>query len=270
MMRSLTTMTLALSLLFNVFFLSGYLKARNALTRPSALSAENVNLRITENLNLDEHQATAYAQLHDSFRQDIALFDESIRAVRGNMTEQLRRDHPDFDLLQQLVKQEAGLQQERRLAGSHRFNHFVELLSPEQCRQLVDVMDRQRRGGSLIHDSRESIIARFDTNKDGHLDELERQQAETAIKQDRLDRKSERENLRARFDQDGDGILDQEERKSMGEFLRQKYGRHGDGLHPGTERREGGRRDRDVERPAPPHRRQAPRPENDSPPPSDG
>jgi Ca2+-binding EF-hand superfamily protein len=74
------------------------------------------------------------------------------------------------------------------------------------------------------------ILEKFDTNKDGKLDEAEREAAKAAREEMMKARKAE---MLKKFDKDGDGKLSEEEEAAMREerkkMMLQKFDKDGDG-----------------------------------------
>lgn len=82
-----------------------------------------------------------------------------------------------------------------------------------------------RPHGNLPPEMKKEILARFDKNGDGKLDEAERQAAKEALKE-RFGQRLQgmKEKLLAKFDKDGDGKLSPEERQAAREYAKEHIG----------------------------------------------
>jgi Ca2+-binding EF-hand superfamily protein len=85
------------------------------------------------------------------------------------------------------------------------------------------------------------VLEKFDTNKDGKLDQDERK---AAMQARRARMEKQRKNMLEKFDGDGDGKLDENERKAAGEAMKarhaellEKYDADGDGKLSPAERK---------------------------------
>ncbi len=221
MKHNLLLFGLVLSVLFNVFFVAGYLKAR-------AEAAPDVATAVGRELGLNTTQAALFRQLRETGRADAELYGDSITLVRRELVDQLNSDH-DPDRVAEIVDREADLRRQWRLAEAMRFSDFVGSLEPKQRRALRSRMQRaQSKQGR-----HEALVRRFDGNGDGVLDEQERQAARNHMRTRRAERERQwgkdpggppgkgrrgarssgvdrrvRLELIKRFDADGNGRLD--------------------------------------------------------------
>lgn len=132
---------LFLSVLFNVFFAAGYVRAKSASTQ-TATVADPEAVQVARDLNLDEGQRAAFEELRSTLRAEQAVFAESLWLVRQELADELGREQPDLDKVRQIVARESELISQRREAESGRFSAFVGLLNSDQTRKLS-----QRFGG---------------------------------------------------------------------------------------------------------------------------
>ncbi len=223
MTRNLIWLVLALSVLFNVFFAVGYVQAR----AQAAQAAGNGSVRrVADELGLDEGQRAVLAELRSALREESAFYGDAISLARQEIAQELARPEPDLARVGELVSRGAKLEQERSAAQARRFNEFLGVLSPPQCRALGRSLGRwpHRRGGPPPPEQR------FDANHDGVLDEQERAAARQAIEAHRAERERRRAEFLERFDTNGDGRLDEAERAALREW---RDAREGEGPRPG-------------------------------------
>lgn len=270
MKRNLLILLLAMSVLFNLFFAAGFVRARSAWKKASVGDPEAV--QVARDLNLDEGQRAAFEELRSTMRAEQAMFAESLALVRQELAQELGREQPDLEKVRSIVSRESELISQRRQAETGRFSAFVGLLNPDQCRKLSERFrgrgpwrgppapgsgpgagagpglgsgpDRPPGGP----DGRgRSPLERFDANHDGQLDDEERAAAHLAM-QDRIRRERHRqEEMFDRFDADDDGKLDREE---LGAWMRWNF-EQGRNRPPrsGGPRPDGGRPDAPESRP---------------------
>jgi hypothetical protein len=216
MSRHLLWLLLALSLLFNIFFAAGYVKARAEAKGTDR--DELTRARIEEMLDLDQSQAAAFARLRSEMREDAENLDDAIALASHDLLAELSRQSPDLDRVRQIVARKAELHEQRRRAGVQRFNEFLSVLSPEQCRRLSRGVHARPPGRRMQH----RIMEMFDADGDGQLDDGERAEAEQFIEAKRQERERRRQALRERFDLDGDGRLDEAEEAALREWMRRR------------------------------------------------
>ncbi len=216
MIRSLVWFILALSLLFNAFFMAGAWWVRGEVSNGDRV----VNL-VAADLDLDEPQAALFAELRKSVEADQQAYEEGIALLHQQLITELSRDEPNLQGVRDLVDQEADLRQQRSRGRSERFNDFVRMLSPEQCRKLSRRVGHSRRGRARWQE----VLRKFDTDGDGQLNDEERAAAQEHINERRKHHEERRREMHERFDANGDGQLDDAERAAMREWMSQRNDR---------------------------------------------
>ena len=221
MIRSLLWFMLALSLLFNVFFVAGAWRVRGEVA-----NGERVADLVAADLDLNERQTALFAELHKSFEADKESYEEGIALLHQQLITELSRDEPNLQGVRDLVDQDADLRQQRSRGRSERFNDFVRMLSPEQCQKLSRRVGHSRRGRARW----QQMLKKFDADGDGQLNDEERAAAEEHIKERRKDHERHRGDMLERFDANGDGQLDEAERAAMRrEWMSRRNGRKSSG-----------------------------------------
>jgi len=229
MKPNLIFLALVLSLLFNVFFIAGYARARRDAVR-------DVTDVVGRELDLDDAQSALFSQLRAAGHDDAELYRDSISLVRHELVDELDRPDGDARRLAEIVEREADVHRQWKLADASRLAEFIESLTPEQRHAM-----RLRMRGAGNGDRPARRIRRFDTNGDGVLDDEERQAGQARMRARRAEHwrqrfgegpdaghrgRSEgpgrsggerriRRELMNRFDADGDGTLDADERQAL-------------------------------------------------------
>ena len=230
MEQQLIVFALALSGLFNVFFLVGYVQAGRAQASGRAADVTNV---VADELGLDTAQSALFTELQTRGREDADVYESSLALVRQDFVEALNREQIDPARLQGIVDRESELRRQWRLAQADRLHDFVGSLTPSQRHKLMQRMHRS----TMYERRRQEMLQRFDANDDGELDEQER----TAAREHMQKRRAEREHRRGqgpgeprprdrrlrmelmkRFDTDGDRQLDPDERQAIMRWLMQR------------------------------------------------
>ncbi len=242
MKPNLVLFALVLSLLFNVFFIAGYTRARRA-------AARDVTDVVGRELDLNDAQYALFKQLRAVGHDDAEMYRDSITLVRHELVQELDRPDGDPRRLAEIVEREADVRRQWKLADASRLVEFIESLTPEQRHAMRLRMKRATDG-----DRPAWRIRRFDTNGDGVLDDEERQAAHARMQALRAERAEHwrqrfgngpdgdhrrwsggpgrpgrpgggsagsggerriRRELMKRFDADGDGTLDANERETL-------------------------------------------------------
>ena len=230
MMRFVLGFALALSLLFNVFFAVGYMRAQAAVRLANGES-NGVTRDVARELELDDDQRVVFRELRTRLRQETAIFDDGIASARAELAAEMQQPEPDPIRLDSISHRIAELHGQRDAVKLHTFREFADVLSPEQRQRIMRHMHRRPGGGpdGRRPHGKEKMLRRFDANGDGVLDEDEKAKAREAIRQRHL----RRQKMLERFDVNGDGRLDEDERSKMPEeFRRRRGGRRGFGPPP--------------------------------------
>ncbi|MHC5113570.1 MAG: Spy/CpxP family protein refolding chaperone [Planctomycetota bacterium] len=223
MKRGVLLFALALSLLFNVFFAVGYIRARN-LAHLNQDGAVRVSQEVARELQLDEEQKKIFHEMRERIREETAVFDEGIGLAREELAAELDRSESDLDKIDEIMERISGLHREKRRTAFGVFEEFKKVLTPEQRDRLSRHMHRGprhrgKRGDGRGDRSPGDRFRQYDRNQDGMLDETEqaeyeRDRAERMKKwQERRERRM-REMLE-RYDTNGDGTLDEQEREAI-------------------------------------------------------
>jgi uncharacterized membrane protein len=206
MKRHIAWLALAISILFNVFFLAGYTRAKWRLDDSTTLAAN-----VKDELRLDDGQAAIFGHMRNDLQEDNRLFMERQSLGRQQIFSEMSRDQPDAERIQMLMEQDGELRRQMRQATQERFRAFLSMLSPEQRQRLLHRLDGGQRDGKR----RRMHLRRFDNDGDGKLDEVEQNAAREFMEQRHRERTQRRERMLERFDANGDGALDPAERASM-------------------------------------------------------
>ncbi|MHC5022687.1 MAG: periplasmic heavy metal sensor [Planctomycetota bacterium] len=211
MKRQLTWLALAISVLFNLFFLTGYLQAR--WQRGSATPAPQTT--VADELSLDSEQAAIFGHLRDGLREDNRVFTERLALVQQELFSELVEPQPDPERMAALIDQDGELRRQMHHSAQERFRAFIGMLSPEQRQQLSRHLDRGRHRGQRHR----MLLRRFDRDHDGRLDEAEEAAAKAFMEQRQSERMQRRERMLERFDVNDDGTIDESERATMREWF---------------------------------------------------
>ena len=212
------------SALFNLFFIAGAMMgwgqtdARPLRQNGHAAAVE----QIVSEMGLDARQRDAFELLRIEFEEESEILDDQILTVKNKVSMELRNESPDLDALSMLMQEKTRLRDERRRAGSLRFEEFLEYLNPEQRRILAQRLDRHRSTRRPGHMKR--MLEEFDHDGDGDLDPQEQQEADAMHEQRQTERRERREAMRKQFDVDGDGTLSREETKAFHDWMRTQRG----------------------------------------------
>jgi len=203
---------LALSVIFNIFFIAGAMQPN----RPEDPIASIT--RVANELSLDQQQADRLSELRASFREETALVREELHEVHDAIGAEMASESPDGTKLRTLMQREAALIGERRAAAQQHFGHFAELLTPEQRHHLGRRMHPEH--GRRDHRADPPYVAdRFDADGDGVLNESERAEARKSVEIRRNQQATWRAEMRQKFDENQDGRLDANEREAMRAWL---------------------------------------------------
>jgi Ca2+-binding EF-hand superfamily protein len=230
---------LALSLVFNIFCLAGYMRSRS---RPAREAVDtDVTKLVAHELGLDSGQSELFARLHSQGREDAEVYQDGVALLRAQMLDELDGDQQGVERLHEIVEEESELRRDWRHSAANHFRDFVESLTPQQRQRLrtrISRADKQRT-------RHEAMLRRFDADGDGRLDAQERMTAREHMQQRRKEREQRwdptgrdrpagnrpdrgnrmreqrmRREIMMLFDADGNGRLDPQERKAFQEWMR--------------------------------------------------
>lgn len=174
---------LGVSMLFNVFVLVGFARARTQHPRGPMNDSRMIE-RMVSDLNLDERQRNVLVSLRDDQRKQAEEFNENLALIRENLNAELRNSSPDLEAIRELVADEAELFHQRKLAGADMFGRFLSELTPDQRQKLRDLQRPPHREPPKLGPR---IIERFDVNRNGRLDPDEMREARQEMERRRRD-----------------------------------------------------------------------------------
>jgi Spy/CpxP family protein refolding chaperone len=201
---------LALSVIFNIFFVIGTLGHS-----PERESMRRLQ-RIANDLELNPQQSNRLTELRTSFNGQAAILQNDLHRVRQEIASELDAESPDLDRVRALMQEEGELAAARRASAARHFGDFIDLLTPEQRHMLGRRFEPSRRGGQGLPPE---TIARFDSDGDGTLNEAEHAKAHAEMRQHQERRRGWREEARRKFDVNQNGQLEPEEREAMRAWL---------------------------------------------------
>lgn len=172
----MTRAALAVSVLFNVFFLAGYVHVRTGFPGPPP--SDEVTERVRDQLGLDEAQTALFADLRRDVQEDAEVYDGGIALVRQELAEEWSSGSRDLDRFAAIIDREADLRRRRQLSAASRMIDFSEALTPPQQRDLARTLSREEKRRLR----REQMLERFDANGDGELDRSERAAAREHVR----------------------------------------------------------------------------------------
>ena len=236
MTRTMLTALLALSVIFNVFFVIG------AMTHSPEYQSNRRLQRMTRELELDARQSDRLAELRTSFGNQNAVLQGDLHHIRMQIAQELDGDAPDLDLVRDLMEQEAELAATRRASAAQHFSDFIDLLSPPQRHALGRRLAADRKPRTLPPE----VASGFDEDGNGILSEEEHARARAEMRRRHEQRRHRREQARERFDTNENGTLDAEEREAMRAWLLEQGFEVSEAFdRPRSRPNEKGRRDRD-------------------------
>ena len=234
---------LGVSLLFNVFVLVGFARARTHLPQRPMNDARMIE-RMTRDLSLNDQQRKVLESLREDQRRQAEDFDQNLALIRENLDDELHNESPDLERIRQLVAEEADLYRQRRMVGATLFERFVNELTPQQRQKLREVTRSPHRELPKLGPK---IVERFDANRNGRLDPDEARAARQEMER-RRQQMQHRDGLGAppapgsspphstsplsaplppphwrQFDADGDSKLDEQELGRMEQARRQRW-----------------------------------------------
>ena len=185
-MRAFLLLILVMSVIFNLLFSAGFVRARSEAKRlqleretggagsaaapvpvspngpdanqgsgrrgPDGRHGDGPSRRpdgarmFPRELELDPAQKEVFEQLRQSMREEEAVLDETMAGVRKQLADEVQNDEPNVDRLRELIARQGDLMQQRRVGAANRFADFLNVLSPEQTRIMAKHMLRNMPG----------------------------------------------------------------------------------------------------------------------------
>lgn len=130
MRQSLVHFVLALSLLFNGFFVIGYLQGRESAA--SIPTEERVTQLVADELRLTPNQQQVYRELRANLHHAVNDLDSQLARVQLALIEAVNQPKPDFVEILRLMDEKTQLDQARVGVASRHFSEFARTLSPSQ------------------------------------------------------------------------------------------------------------------------------------------
>lgn len=139
--NAILTVVALISIGFNVFFVSGYARARSTLTKLG--SPEGRVQLLAHRLGLSKTQEERIIELRRQLQQEIKEFDELHDSEIGEFWAEMVKDEPDPDKIQLQLKATSNHQEDMRALKTDYLGKVFSLLTPEQ-RRKVALMIRER------------------------------------------------------------------------------------------------------------------------------
>ena len=141
MKTKLLAAALLISVGFNLFFLTGYFKARHRLSRPHTLSQ-----RIEaagKQLGLDSAQQARLMEIFHTTQEKQKKLKRQQRALTRDFIKELRKDHPDISSLKSKLRSLRHAQQQLRRFAKSEWKNFMSSLSPSQRDAVIRLIKRR-------------------------------------------------------------------------------------------------------------------------------
>ena len=176
MMRKLPWILLAISIIFNFTFAGGFLQARSELQDVSSKPASRTSM-VADQLKLDEGQRKVYTDLRTKAHDEARQQREAIALARQELWSLMSDAKATPEQVRAAQVKLSELHEEYRKQMAAHFRQFFSVLKPAQRETLTERMrrhEKDHRGGRYL-------LEKFDHDRDGHLDEKERDEARRAI-----------------------------------------------------------------------------------------
>ena len=134
---------LTISLLFNIFFVGGYLYSRSVEDK---LLAPNSRARlIAKRLNLNEHQLEVFIEISSQYKQKAEQLKQSSMIEIEAFWEELITKNSDDDKINELSKPLLEKHKEFRALSIDAIIDFCKILTPEQRRIYVEMIRKRNK-----------------------------------------------------------------------------------------------------------------------------
>ncbi|PRZ01412.1 Spy/CpxP family protein refolding chaperone [Marinilabilia salmonicolor] len=100
-------------------------------------------------LEFSEEQIADFSQIERQYRQQAALYLEQLDSIDLNILDEIKKEHPDENRLDELAEKSGDIQFALKKATSDHFLQIKELCTPDQRERFNEVIsgiDRYRRG----------------------------------------------------------------------------------------------------------------------------
>ncbi len=250
---------LAVSLTFNLAFAAGFIAAKVRQVQQTA-SRQPVDdeVALVKDLALNEDQREQYEALRSSAQDRAQSLLNSIYVTREELWAEMSSEDASPEKIEQIQTRLHELYRESRELNAEHMREFTELLTPAQRGLLAKKLRHHERER---HPMSRRLMEKFDTNRDGKLDEQERRRAREEMSDRFHERLKRNPRFLERYDLDGDKQISREEWNAFQDELLKKFDSNGDGRLDDDEKMKAWRGFMDRRRPGHwPHRHDRPGP----------
>ena len=174
-MRKLPWILLALSILFNFTFTTGFMQARSR--SETARQPRGASDLMAERLDLTGAQREELGRLRQDYEGSLEELRQAVILARQELWSAYSRPS-ETDAIRSAESNLFELYRDFRQTRLTQFGHFMKLLNPDQRRHFMGMMRHQEFRGPVGR----HLLGRFDANGDGVLDESERAKAREAMR----------------------------------------------------------------------------------------
>jgi len=132
---------LLLSLGFNLFFLTGYFKARQISTKVHTLQ-DRIEVA-AKKLKLDEDQQKELIHIFKQTQQEAAAFKKRQRAAIKVFKNEFKKQKPDIEQLRELLKSLEKEQKRLHQKTKQQWTDFLSTLTPKQHKAVTRMLKRR-------------------------------------------------------------------------------------------------------------------------------
>jgi len=141
MKNKIIWITLILSLGFNLFFLTGYFKAKQVNTKSYTL--QNRIEAAAKKLKLDKTQQTTLMDIFKTTQQRHTLFKKKQRSAIRVFKNEFKKQHPDIERLRMLLKNLEKAQKSLHKNTKQQWKLFLSTLTEEQHDAVMKLIKRR-------------------------------------------------------------------------------------------------------------------------------